>query len=67
MKKNSRREFLKNTTKVGAIAAVGGLMINSCSDNEVKQNEVVVGKSNKEEILYQGNTKYWKTYYLVAK
>ncbi|MDO7252884.1 twin-arginine translocation signal domain-containing protein [Helicobacter cappadocius] len=67
MKENSRRKFLKNTTKVGAIAAVGGLVINSCSNNEVKQSGVIVGKSNKEEILYQGNTKYWKTYYSVAK
>lgn len=67
MQKNSRREFLKNTTKVGAVAAIGGLAISACSDNEVKQPEVVVGKSNKQEILYQGDTKYWKTYYSVAK
>ncbi|PAF43828.1 twin-arginine translocation signal domain-containing protein [Helicobacter sp. 11S03491-1] len=65
--KNSRREFLKTTTKAGAIAAIGGLAISACSDSEVKQSGVIEGKSNKEEILYQGDTKYWKAYYRVAK
>ncbi|WP_257875416.1 hypothetical protein [Helicobacter sp. 12S02232-10] len=66
-KKNSRREFLKTTTKAGAVSIIGGLAISACSDKENKQDGVVEGKSNKEEILYQGNTKYWKEYYCVAK
>ncbi|PAF43595.1 twin-arginine translocation signal domain-containing protein [Helicobacter sp. 11S02596-1] len=66
-KKNSRRQFLKTTTKVGAVAAIGGLAISACSNTEKEQIGVVSGKSNKEEILYQGNTKYWKEYYSVAK
>ncbi|PAF52201.1 hypothetical protein [Helicobacter sp. 13S00477-4] len=65
--KNPRREFLKKTTKTGAFIAIGGLAINACSDKEIKQDNVIEGKSNKEEILYQGDTKYWKAYYSVAK
>lgn len=67
--KNSRRKFLKTTTKIGAVATIGGLVLSACSDkvdSEVEKG-VVEGKSNKEEILYQGDTKYWKTYYSVAK
>ncbi|PAF46449.1 hypothetical protein BKH46_07625 [Helicobacter sp. 12S02634-8] len=64
---NSRRQFLKTTTKAGALAAIGGLAISACSKEEVKQEGVIRGKSNKEEVLYQGDTKYWKEYYSVAK
>lgn len=65
--RNSRREFLKTTSKIGAVAAVGGLAITACSDNTTEQNNVAGGKSNKEEILYQGDTKQWREYYLTAK
>lgn len=67
VKKNSRREFLKTTSKIGAVATIGGLAVTACSDNATKQNNVATGKSNKEEILYQGDTKHWRGYYLVAK
>ncbi|RDU71613.1 hypothetical protein CQA57_07565 [Helicobacter anseris] len=63
--KNSRREFLKTTTKASVAVAVGGLALAGCKDN--KQVGVLKGKSTKEEVLYTGNTEYWKTYYSVAK
>lgn len=66
-KKNSRREFLKTTSKIGAVATIGGLAVTACSDNATEQSNVVTGKSNKEEILYQSDTKHWREYYLVAK
>lgn len=66
--KNSRREFLKTTSKIGAVAAVGGLVITACNDKTTGQDNITTGgKSNKEEILYQGDTKQWREYYLTAK
>lgn len=64
--KNSRRAFLKTTMGASALA-VGSLALSGCgSKNDVKEG-VVQGKSPKKEILYSGDTKYWKTYYQVAK
>ena len=64
--KNSRREFLKTTTKASVAVAVGGLALAGCT-SEGKKVGVVEGKSKKEEILYTGDTQYWKTYYSVAR
>lgn len=65
MQKNSRREFLKTTTKASVAVAVGGLALTGCKDN--KKIGVVEGRSVKDEVLYTGDTQYWKTYYSVAK
>lgn len=63
MDKNTRREFLKKTTTtslaIGAIAMVG------CGDS--KGNSRIEKKFAKNEILYNGNTKYWKEYYSTAR
>lgn len=64
--RSSRREFLKTTTKASVAVAVGGLALSGCKD-EGKKVGVVEGRSSKDEILYTGNTEYWKTYYSVAK
>ncbi|MCE3037921.1 twin-arginine translocation signal domain-containing protein [Helicobacter anatolicus] len=66
MQKNSRREFLKTTTKASVAVAVGGLALTGCKEDS-KKIGVVEGKSVKDEVLYTGNTQYWKTYYSVAK
>ncbi|MCE3036445.1 twin-arginine translocation signal domain-containing protein [Helicobacter anatolicus] len=66
MQKNSRREFLKTTTKASVAVAVGGLALTGCKEDG-KKIGVVEGKSVKDEVLYTGNTQYWKTYYSVAK
>lgn len=62
---NSRRSFLKTTAGASAALAVGSLALSGCRDDA--QEGVIKGKSPKEEILYSGDTKYWKTYYQVAK
>lgn len=64
--KNSRREFLKTTTKTSVAVAIGGIALAGCK-NEKKQVGVLQGRSTKDEILYSGDTQYWKTYYSVAK
>ncbi|MDR3346271.1 MAG: Tat pathway signal protein [Campylobacteraceae bacterium] len=58
-----RRVFLKKTLTAGVVTAVGvkaGLAasVPAVSDD----NGVVVGKSNKKEILYR-QTKEWELYY----
>lgn len=63
---NPRRKFLKSTAKAGAVAAVAGIAFNACSNKKVESsNNLVRGKSKKQEILYQ-DTKYWEAYYKVA-
>ena len=64
--KSARREFLKTTTTASVALAVGGLALSGCK-NHTKQEGVISGKSPKEEVLYTGDTTYWKTYYSVAK
>ncbi len=66
MEKGSRREFLKTTTKASVAVAVGGLALSGCKDQESRVG-VVRGQSSKDEILYTGNTQYWRAYFSVAK
>ncbi|MBR8465296.1 Tat pathway signal protein [Campylobacter sp. faydin G-140] len=67
--KKDRREFLKKSLKVGAITGavtattLGASGLNTI--NEVDINGVVVGKSNKKEVLYH-KTISWEQYYKVA-
>ena len=64
----SRRDFLKKSLKVGA---AGGLLAGSAvatvtsDDLTPDDNGVVVGKSNKKEVLYK-KSKNWETYYKIA-
>lgn len=62
--KNTRRDFLKTTAKVGAVTAVAGVAISACSSPK-EQNKIVKGKHKKEEVLYQ-KSKNWDAYYKVA-
>ena len=68
----SRRNFAKKTVMVAAGAAVAGtataVMAGTKSvDNEDSlSNGVVVGKSNKKEILYT-KTETWEEFYKYAK
>ncbi|TLD97568.1 twin-arginine translocation signal domain-containing protein [Helicobacter jaachi] len=62
----SRRKFLKAAGVGGAVVAIGSLSLNGCS-GEHTQKEVIKGKSKKQEVLYRGDTKYWQTYFSVAK
>lgn len=61
---SSRRAFLKAAGVGGAVVAIGSL--GGCS-KKVEQSAVVKGKSRKQEVLYRGDTKYWQTYFSVAK
>lgn len=58
-----RRSFLKKAAVTSAVAAVGAVSVVA---NQTKQpsdyDGVVVGKSNKKEILYK-ETKAWEKYY----
>ena len=65
----SRRDFLKKSLKVGA---VGGTMLAAAAIAEPTSDElapddngVVVGKSNKKEVLYK-KSKEWEYYYKIA-
>ena len=65
----SRRDFLKKSLKVGA---VGGTILAAASiakptGDELTSdgNGVVVGKSNKKEVLYK-KSKEWEYYYKIA-
>ena len=65
---NSRRNFLKKAAIVtaGAVAGTTVMTANSTSSIEVDTNGVVVGKSNKKEILYK-KTAQWDAFYKKAK
>ena len=66
---NDRRKFIKNSAMVvGATAAVGAtsLAASSGGSYEADSNGVVVGKSNKKEIIYT-KTKAWEDFYKQAK
>ena len=65
----SRQDFLKKSLKVGA---VGGTILAAASiakptGDELTSdgNGVVVGKSNKKEVLYK-KSKEWEYYYKIA-
>ncbi|WP_034583508.1 hypothetical protein [Helicobacter pametensis] len=60
---NSRRKFLKTTIKTSSFVA-GGLVLAGCGSEISKSAQ---NKNQKKEILYNGNTPYWKEYYANAK
>lgn len=64
----SRRNFAKKTAIVVGATAVGTTAlaaVNSSTSDEVASNGVVVGNSNKKEILYK-KSKAWDEYYKQA-
>ncbi|WP_148785756.1 twin-arginine translocation signal domain-containing protein [Campylobacter concisus] len=64
----SRRDFLKKSLKVGAasgVLAVSAVAKATSDDLAPDDNGVVVGKSNKKEVLYK-KSKNWETYYKIA-
>ena len=64
----SRRDFLKKSLKVGAaggVLAVSAVAKVTSDDLSPDDNGVVVGKSNKKEVLYK-KSKNWETYYKTA-
>lgn len=66
-KKAKRRDFLKKSFAVGAVAGAGALSSNEkLFDEHYEGNGVVLGKAVKKEILYKKNLtweKYYKTVY----
>jgi hypothetical protein len=65
---NSRRNFLKKAAIVtaGTVAGATVMAANSTSSIGDDKNGVVVGKSNKKEILYK-KTAQWDAFYKNAK
>lgn len=66
--KQDRREFLRKSLKIGALAgAVASSSAIANVSNEIKAdgNGVVVGKSNKKEVLYH-KTQMWEHFYKIA-
>ncbi|WP_026943223.1 twin-arginine translocation signal domain-containing protein [Helicobacter rodentium] len=61
----SRREFLKTTAKTSVAVAGAGVVLAGCGKKGTSEN-LVRGKSPKQEILYQ-KTQQWDLYYSVAK
>ena len=62
--KQSRREFLRKTLKVGAVAGTVGA-VSLMADQNAESNGVASGKSKKKEILYH-KTAMWEKYYKIA-
>ena len=65
---NSRRNFLKKAAIVtaGTVAGATVMAASSTSSIDDAKNGVVVGKSNKKEILYK-KTAEWDAFYKKAK
>lgn len=64
----SRRNFAKKTAIVVGATTVGSTVLAATSGSksyEAESNGVVVGKSNKKEIVYT-KTKAWEDYYKQA-
>lgn len=65
----SRREFLKKSLKIGAIGtsvvAASVVTANTGGNLQSDSNGVVVGKSNKKEVLYK-KSQEWEYYYKIA-
>jgi hypothetical protein len=64
----SRRDFAKKTAMVVGATAIGATVLaanTSKASYEADSNGVVVGKSNKKEILYK-KTKAWDDFYKQA-
>ena len=67
MDTKQRREFLKNSLKLGAVAGAAMVAAKSVLANEQGDDKSVLkGKSKKNETLYQ-ESKRWKEYYSVAR
>lgn len=64
---NKRREFLKKAAVVGTIAAASSTMAmaNTKHSKGTSDEGVVIGKSNKKEILYK-KTQQWRDFYKSA-
>lgn len=61
--KPKRRSFLKKALSTGALVAASSVVAKAGEEKE--SNGVVVGKSNKKEILYH-KTQAWEKFYKVA-
>ena len=67
MDTKQRREFLKNSLKLGALTGAAMVAAKSVLANEQGDDKAVLkGKSKKNETLYQ-ESKRWKEYYSVAR
>ncbi|MBK1972209.1 Tat pathway signal protein [Campylobacter sp. TTU-622] len=64
---SSRRNFLRKSLKVGATALVVSSVAKAATQTELldKEKNVIFGKSNKNEVLYQ-ETAHWEAYYKAA-
>ncbi|WP_331774765.1 twin-arginine translocation signal domain-containing protein [Sulfurospirillum sp. 1612] len=61
-----RRSFLKKAAVVGAVSAVGTVAATAATKSSTySSNGVVVGHSDKKEILYK-KTEAWDEYYRTA-
>lgn len=66
MNVTKRREFLKNSLKLSAVAGASVLVAKSSLDTANNEDQdVLVGKSKKKEKLYQ-TSKSWEDYYKIA-
>ncbi len=68
MKKEGRREFIKQAVTYGAAASVAGEVIFTAQAKAQQpqgDSGVVKGHSPKKEILYK-LTKHWEEYYRIA-
>lgn len=66
MDRAKRREFLKNSLKIGAVAGVGVLAAQQMlAEQENSEKDVLKGKSKKKETLY-APSKSWQNYYNIA-
>ena len=64
--KKDRRNFLKKAAVVSAVATVGAVAATASSKSDAySSNGVVVGHSNKKEIIYK-KTEAWSDYYRSA-
>ncbi len=61
---SKRREFLKNSIQLTAVAGASVLVAKSTLNND-ESKDVLVGKSKKKEKLYQ-SSKSWEDYYKIA-
>ena len=67
MDTKQRREFLKNSLKLGALTGAAMVAAKSVLANEQNDSKaVVMGKSKKDETLYQ-ESKQWRDYYNIAR
>lgn len=64
MSESTRRKFLKTTTVTSL--AIGAMAMTGCGSSK-GNSRMSQKKFAKSDILYNGNTKYWKEYYSVAK